>query len=166
MSIEPALHSFSYALGYLREQVEDLPHKDMVRQPAGVPNHPAWTIGHLVFISQAIGEVAALEPWLDDGWVKAFGPGSMPTEEAVGYPSKDVLLSALADAESRLTVAVRDLDDAALDKPFPDPVYLEVFPTVRHAFTQVLVGHTGFHVGQVAVWRRAMGLPGISRSFE
>ena len=166
MSIEPALHSFYYALGYLRNQVEDLTLNEMVRQPAGVPNHPAWTIGHLVFISQAIGEVAGLKPWLDEGWVNAFGPSSKPTEEANTYPSKEHLFSALADAESRLTGAVRDLDDAALDAPFPDPAYHEVFPTVRHAFTQVLVGHTSFHVGQIAVWRRAMGLPGLSRSFE
>ena len=166
MSIEPALHSFSYALGYLREQVEDCSRDDMVRQPAGVPNHPAWTIGHLVFIAQAIGGVAGLEPWLDEGWVKAFGPGSKPVEDVSAYPPKGDLLAALADAEQRLASAVRTVDHAALGQPFPDPAYLEVFPTVRHAFTQVLVGHTSFHVGQISVWRRATGLPGISRSFE
>jgi hypothetical protein len=30
----------------------------------------------------------------------------------------------------------------------------------------VLVGHTASHVGQLIVWRRAMGLPPIGRSFE
>ena len=166
MSIEPALHSFSYALGYLREQVEDLSREEMVRQPAGVPNHPAWTVGHLVFIAQAIGAVAGLEPWLDEAWAKTFGPGSAPVDDAAAYPGKREMLAALADAEAKLLYAVRGLGDAALDQPFPDPAYLEVFPTVRHAFTQVLVGHTSFHVGQIAVWRRAMGLPGMSRSFE
>ena len=166
MSIEPVLHSFSYALGYLREQVEDLPPDDIVCQPAGVANHPAWTIGHLVFISQAIGEVAGLKPWLDEGWINAFGPGSRPTEEADAYPSKRDLFSALADAETRLKAAFCELGESALDEPFPDADYLEVFPTVRHALSQVLVGHTSFHVGQIAVWRRAMGLPGLSRSFD
>ena len=166
MSIEPALHSFSYALGYLREQVEDLSFEEMVRQPAGVANHPAWTIGHLVFIAQAIGAVAGLEPWLDASWVKAFGPGSKPVEDAAACPAKEELLAALGHAEHRLVDAVRGLDAAALDAPFPDAAYHEVFPTVRHAFTQVLVGHTSFHVGQVSAWRRAMGLPGLARSFE
>lgn len=164
MSIEPVLHSFTYSLGYLREQVEGISAEYMVRQPAGEPNHPAWTIGHLVFIAQAIGGVAGLKPWLDEGWVKVFGPGSTPGADA--YPPKEELLAALADAEERLTAAIRGLDEATLDQPFPDPAFLAVFPTIRHAFTQVLVGHTSFHVGQMAVWRRAMGLPAMSRSFE
>jgi len=119
-----------------------------------------------VFIAQAIGGAAGLEPWLGDDWVIKFGPGSTPMDDAAAYPAKDELFAALADAEERLKVAVRGLDDAALDAPFPDPAYLEVLPTLRHAFTQVLVGHTSFHVGQMAVWRRAIGLPGMSRSFE
>jgi hypothetical protein len=166
MSMEPVLLSFSYALGYLREQVEDLPIEDMVRQPKGVPNHPAWTIGHLVLICQSIGEVAGLKPWLDQSWETSFGPRNTPKDKIAAYPGKDELLAALADAESRLVAAVRGLDDSALEVSFPDPAYLEVFPTVRHALTQVLVGHTSFHVGQIAVWRRAMGLTGLSRSFE
>jgi hypothetical protein len=32
-----------------------------------------------------------------------------------------------------------------------------VFPTIRHALTQVLAGHTAYHVGQVALWRARDG---------
>ena len=53
-----------------------------------------------------------------------------------------------------------------LVRPFPDESYREVFPTVRHALTQVLVGHMGYHVGQVAMWRKAMGLSRVRRSFK
>ena len=166
MSVEPILHSFSYSLGYLREQVADVGDDQMTVQPAGVPNHPSWTIGHLVFIAQAIGGVAGLKAWLDDGWMKLFGPGSAPISDVAVYPSKDEMLAALNEAEERLRKAVGQLDDNALDNPFPDPAYADVFPSARHAFTQVLVAHTGFHVGQIAVWRRAMGLPPMPRSFE
>ena len=34
-----------------------------------------------------------------------------------------------------------------------------MFPTLGHALVHVLVGHTAAHVGQLADWRRAMGLP-------
>lgn len=166
MSIEAVVHSFSYSLGYIREQVADLGGDQMTRQPAGVPNHPAWTIGHLVFIAQAIGEVAGVESWLDEGWAKLFGPGSAPVDDVAAYPSKAEMLAALGGSEERLKRAVRQLDEDAMDSPFPDPAYADVFPSVRHALTQVLVAHTGFHVGQIAVWRRAMGLPPMSHSFE
>lgn len=72
----------------------------------------------------------------------------------------------LSDAQFRLTEAINGMVDSRLDEPFPDESYRDVFPSVRHALTQVLVGHTAYHVGQLAIWRRAMGLPPMTRSFE
>lgn len=166
MSIQPVLHSFAYALEYLREQVADLLPADLVAQPPGATNHPAWTIGHLIFACELIGGVIGLQPWLPDGWTKRYGSGSTPTADSGQYESKDDLLAHLRDAQTRVMNAAARLDDAQLDQPFPHPSYLEVFPTVRHALVQVLVGHTAFHIGQVAVWRKAMGLPRMKRSFE
>ena len=47
MTMKPALHSFAYALNYLREQVADVAPADLAAQPAGIRNHPAWVMGHL-----------------------------------------------------------------------------------------------------------------------
>jgi hypothetical protein len=38
------------------------------------------------------------------------------------------------------------LEDAQLDETFPDQAYRNVFPLIRHALTQVLVGHTASHI--------------------
>ena len=162
----PLLHSFAYTCDYLREQVADVSAAAMVAQPGGVVNHPAWVVGHLAVTCQMLGEVAGVRPWLPEEWGRRFGTGSVPVADAAAYPAKEELLATLADAQARLTRAVEELDDAQLDAPFPDPAYRDVFPTVRHALTQVMVGHAAFHVGQVAVWRKAMGLPPMRRSFE
>jgi hypothetical protein len=82
------------------------------------------------------------------------------------YETKDSALAMLRDAQVRITQAVEQLNDAHLDEPFPDESYRDVFPTIRHAITQVLVGHTANHIGQLSVWRRAMGLPPMGRPFE
>ena len=166
MTMQPVLHSFAYALDYLREQVADVSPADMVAQPHGIVNHPAWVIGHLTYSCQLLGGVIGLAEWLPDGWAARFGTGSVPAADARLYEPKDAALAILGDAVSRVTQAVARLDAARLDKPFPDAAYRDVFPTVRHALTQVLVGHTANHVGQVTVWRRAMGLPRMGRSFE
>jgi len=79
--MEPIVHSFSYSLDYLRDLIADVPEGSMTEQPNGITNHPAWTIGHLVFIAQAIGAVAGLEPWLSKDWERQFGPGSSPRSE-------------------------------------------------------------------------------------
>ena len=164
--MEPIVHSFTYSLNYLREMIADVPEELMTAQPNGIANHPAWTIGHLVFISQEIGGVIGIAPWLSADWAQQFGPGSSVHRRYQDARSKSDLLAALGTARAKLISAVTELSDAQLDAPFPDPTYADVFPTVRHALTQVLLGHTAFHIGQISVWRQAMNLPPMARSYE
>ncbi|HYE26238.1 MAG TPA: DinB family protein [Clostridia bacterium] len=166
MTMKPVLHSFAYCLDFLREQVADVSASDMVAQPNGVMNHPAWVLGHLTHACQLLGGVIGVPEWLPNDWAKRFGTGSMPVADVAMYATKDEALAILGDAQSRIAQAVDRLDDSRLDQPFPDESYLYVFPTVRHALTQVLVGHTANHIGQVSLWRRAMGLPRMKRAFE
>ena len=58
------------------------------------------------------------------------------------------------------------MDDAQLDHAFPVESYRPVFPTIRHALTQVLIGRTANHIGQLSVWRHAIRLPPMRRGFE
>ena len=164
--MKPVLHSFAYALDYLREQLADVSPADMVAQPGGIVNHPAWVVGHLTHSCELLGGVIGLPAWLPSDWAGRFGTGSVPVADVSKYEFKDAALTILRHAQDWITHAVERLDDARLDAPFPDEAYREVFPTVRHALTQVLVGHTANHVGQLTVWRRAMGLPRLARSFE
>ena len=165
-TIDPVLHSFAYGLDYLREQVADVAAIDMVARPNGIMNHPAWVVGHLAFACQLLGGVVGLPEWLPDDWAGRFGTGSAPAADAGLYETKAEALAILRDAQSRITRAVEGLDDSRMDEPFPDESYRDVFPTVRHALTQVMVGHTANHVGQLSAWRRAMGLPPMGRPFE
>src|SRR5262245_3525130 len=160
------LHSFNYALDFLREQVADIDATDMTAQPGGVVNHPAWVIGHLTFACQLLGGAIGLRRWLPDHWQQCFAPGCTPVSDPNFYPAKGELLAGLSDAQVRITERISQLSEAELDAPFPVESYLDVFPTVRHSLTQVLVGHTAYHVGQIALWRRAQGLPAMTRSFQ
>ena len=166
MTMKPVLHSFAYCLDFLREQVEDVAEADMVAQPNGIMNHPAWVIGHITFACQLLGGAVGVSRWLPKHWSSRFGSGSVPIADATLYGTKEELLANLHEAQSRMTQAVKQLDDAQLDQVFPVESYRPVFPTIRHALTQVLIGHTANHVGQLSVWRRAMNLPPMSRGFE
>ncbi len=166
MPVDAILHSFDYALGYLREQVADVSAADMVAQPAGIVNHPAWTVGHLTLTTQQLGATVGILPWLPHDFAPRYGTGSVPVADPERYESRETALAMLADAQERMAAAVRSLDEAHLSTEFPDSAYREIFPTIRHALTQVLVGHTTYHVAQLSLWRRAMGLPRMSRSFE
>ena len=164
--MKSVLHSFRYSLDFVADQVADVTEPDMAAQPDGAANHPSWIIGHLTFACQMLGGVVGLSDWLPNDWAKRFGPGSTAVANGKFYLPKREALAQLYSAGIRLSAAVTALDEPQLDAPFPDEAYIEVFPTVRHALTQVLVGHTAFHVGQLSVWRKAMGLPAMDRSYE
>ncbi len=166
MTMKSILHSFNYSLDFLEEQVVDIPASDMVAQPSGVVNHPSWTIGHLTFVLQMLGGVIGIPKFLTQDWVRRFGPGSIPVADTDVYESKEESIRIFREIRRRIIEAVNKLDDLHLDRPFPDEAHRDVFPTIRHALTQVLIGHTAFHIGQLSVWRRAMGLARMKRSYE
>lgn len=123
MPMQPALHSFAYALDYLRELVADVSPADMVAQPSGVPDHAAWTIGHLTHTCELLG----VAPWLPPDYAARYGAGSVPVADVSQYVMKETALAILSDAQSCLSAAV-DVQT--------DTVYRDVFPTVRHALVQ------------------------------
>lgn len=151
------LNSYALTLREVRALVADLDAVQMVYQPAGVSNHPAWTIGHLVQSCELIGGEMGLEPWLPVHWPEKFAPGSKPVPVVEEYPDKSTLLSFLDDGEERLQRALAATTEADLARPLADERYRDVLPTIGHAVLHILAGHTAIHLGQLKIWRRAAG---------
>lgn len=152
------LNSYALTLRELRILATDLDSAQMVYQPAGVPNHPAWIMGHLAQSCEMIGGEIGLQPWLPSVWAEKFAPGSKPVSVVEAYPDKATLLSVLDDAEQRLRRVLTAMTEADLARPLPDERYRDVLPTIGHAVLHILAAHTAVHLGQLKVWRRAAGL--------
>ena len=125
----------------------------MVEQPPGVPNHAAWTLGHIIYSCQGVAAELGAEQWLPDHWEADFGYGSTPSPDLARYPNKSEMLKILADAASRLRQTLFAASESILAQSLPD----ETLPTMGHLLFQVIVAHTAYHAGQLAVWRRALG---------
>jgi hypothetical protein len=145
--------AFDYTVHFIEHSVADLSETEMVEQPINVPNHGAWTLGHVIFSCQGIAAELGTDPWLPDDWEARFGYGSTPSPDPSRYPDKSEMLSLLADAASRLRQILLAADESVLKRPLPD----ESLPTMGHVLIQVVVGHSAYHAGQLAVWRRAIG---------
>lgn len=146
-----------HTLTFVEQQVADLSDEEMLLQPSGAPNHAVWTIGHIIHSWQAMAVELGAEPWLPSDWESHFGYGSIPSSETSGFSSKSTLLATLADTSNRLKTALLGTDERSLARPIPDEETREVMPTMGHLLMQVIVGHTAFHAGQLAAWRRATG---------
>jgi uncharacterized damage-inducible protein DinB len=147
------VHAFETSVRFIEQSVADLSEQQMVSQPAGVPNHATWTLGHVIYSCQGIAAELGAGQWLPDDWESAFGYGSAPSSDLSRYPKKSEMLTLLADAASRLRQALLAANASVLERSLPD----ETLPTMGHLLLQVVVAHTAYHVGQLAVWRRAIG---------
>jgi len=148
---------FERSVAFMQESVADLSDEELVLQPPGVPNHAAWTLGHVIHSCEAMAGELGVEPWLPTEWESQFGYGSSPTAVVQQRPSKAALLAALQEASDRLRTALLRLDETALAEPLPDERVRQMLPTKGHAILQVVAAHTAFHAGQLAAWRRAIG---------
>jgi hypothetical protein len=156
--IDELIRTFDYMLDFVTKSVADLSEEEMVQQPPTVPNHGTWTLGHLIFSCQGIAVELGADQWLPNGWESTFGYGSTPSSELSLYRNKSEMLSLLADAASRLRQMLRDADESDLNQSLPDAT----LSSMGHLLMQVVVAHTAYHAGQLAVWRRAIGKPSVS----
>ena len=150
---------FVYEMNLKRagQLVGDLTDEQMVGQPAGVINHPAWTLGHLGATSDALARMLGLPATFPDAWREACKPGGIPSGEAADFPTKEQLLGQLRAQHERVAGAMADADAGRLQQSTPDRLSAR-FPTLGDFAAALMTVHEGNHLGQLAAWRRAMGL--------
>ncbi|MCY4074459.1 MAG: DinB family protein [Acidobacteria bacterium] len=152
---EHALFTYRFNLGHLESLVKDLTDEQMVSQPNGVVNHPAWTLRHLASSSNFLATTLGLESGTPAEWdARADG---VPSGNASDFPSKDELLAALRAQHERVAEAVSNADPALFAKD-SDEQMRSYFPKVGDLIDYMLTAHEGTHIGQLSAWRRAMGL--------
>lgn len=151
--VEEMARVFEGTVSFVEQTVADLTEEEMVRQPPGVPNHATWTLGHVIYSCQALVTELGGSTWLPEDWESKFGYGSVPRGDHQEYSTKAEMVQLLGDAKRRMSAALRGADSSVLERSLPD----ETLPTMADLLLQVVVAHTAYHAGQLAVWRRSMG---------
>lgn len=149
---------YSFNIGFAERLVKDLSPEQMVQQPGGVINHPAWSLGHLANTANGLAQMLGLESDGPEGWDKTFTTGGTPSADLATYPSKEELLAELKKQHARNTEAFQNMDAAELAKPHPNESTRKFFPTMGDLVVFLMTSHEMDHLGQIAAWRRAMDL--------
>ena len=161
--IPQLLHLYGFNLHVARATVRDLTPEQMVAQPHGLVNHPAWSLGHLVMTADGLAKLLGLAPVAPERWGPIFATGGIPSGEQSLYPPKDTLVEALASQHARNHAVVEETDPAWFASMNPDPKRRARFPAVGDQVAYLMTSHEMLHLGQLAAWRRAMGLPPARR---
>lgn len=168
--MEAILRLYAWNLEYARALVADLTDAQCTEPGGpGLENHPAWTIGHLVTGADILAEDLGLERDLPEGWSELFerrGPGDprLPTADPGAYPPMAELLTELERQHRRVArIWRKKLSGADGEEPrLSDPLvwrYGQALPALGDAALFLAISHEAMHLGQLAAWRRARGLP-------
>ncbi len=158
--IDHVAYLYDFNLRFAEQLVNDVSADQMSEQPGGVINHPAWSLGHLVVSADHLGQFLGLESNLPGGWDETFKSGSEPSGDASAYPTKEALLDALKQQHARNTEAAKATAPERFAEPHPNEKTRQYFPTVGDMIVFLMTSHEMDHLGQIAAWRRAMGLGG------
>ena len=162
--IDAVLANFAWNLEYARELVADLTDEECRESGGpGLENHPAWTLGHLVTGVNLHARGLGLPDDLPEGWRDLFerrGPGDprLPSQQHALYPSRDELLAELARQHDRVNTAWGDVSPTEWNRR-EDWAFGRELPTFAAGAVFMLLTHEALHLGQLAAWRRARGLP-------
>lgn len=143
--------------------VSDIPEEKMTAQPIAGMNHPAWLLGHLLGLEQKIatGVIGkTVRHPLPSDWWEVYGIGSVPRAEPALYKSKAFCMEALGETSKIIADYFRELKDADLEKPIPDASLAKHFSNLASLLV-VIPTHRAYHTGQIASWRKAMGMPHV-----
>ncbi len=157
MNLDLLIQQFHASLGYIKNSVAAVPDPRAAEQKSGVVNHPAWTLTHLVsannLLLQLLGESIVGSAEFD----RIAGPGSMPVSDRSVYPPLPSLIQMLDEQHQTIDRSIRSKPSAFFDQASPE--MLRGFaPTIGHIATFLLATHEYYHLAQIEIWRRVVGL--------
>lgn len=157
---ERALGLLSFARAQAEKFINSLQGEQCCAQPFAGANHALWSLGHLTCTHDWLAGLIDGQPSaLPSDYNALFNMGSQPQNDASKYPSWESVQRAYQGAFDRLYAAVGTLSDDQLAQPCAGETY--GFATDKLDALHKGAWHMGWHSGQVADVRRAMGMPGL-----
>lgn len=150
------------ALGYSDSLNKTISAETFSHMPGKDFNSPAFNMGHLsIYPTRVLALLgrADLDVPNPAGWEDLFKAGVTCVEKPGHYPSKDAILAHFNTAYKACAKALREVSDATLAEPNPNEGRMrDMFPTKGALANFMCASHTQMHLGQISMWRRAMGL--------
>jgi DinB superfamily len=140
------------------------------RQAPSLPNHVAWSLGHVAIVMSRVAERLDKKPLPPDAFTEAprgdalrFGTegvdfGSVVSDDPAAFPSFARSVDIFEAACRRLASAVRHATDAELATETPWGFGTSM---PMHLLITRMLFHNGCHCGQIADLRRALAMPSV-----
>lgn len=137
-----------------------IPEDKLTYQSCPTDNHPLWVMGHLAATDAWFGGVMKIRGvTVPDEWQKLFGMGSTPSPDRSIYPPLAEIRERFDTNHQLIIEWFEGASEEELATPLSDQTSGYALDPVD--FLLKAAWHEGWHMGQVATARRALGLPRI-----
>jgi hypothetical protein len=147
---------------YLIEKfTADLSDAEYFKPPIAGANHAAWVLGHIACSEDSmVSPLTGTKLRLPDATHALFKGGSKCLPDASNYPSRKQIDELFRNTRAHTIEALKTFDVAKFDRPGPDNLPKDLFPTVGSVWA--LQGtHQFWHIGQLSGCRVAMNKPPV-----
>lgn len=140
--------------------LKGFPEDKMTWQTGPEDNHALWVLGHLAstdgWLASMVNAPGTTAP---ESWQKPFGQGSKPVSDPKQYPSVAELKKAFDENRAAVLKWFETAPESALATPLKDKTGGFMNDPIDGAMK--IAWHEGWHMGQVATLRKALGLPSV-----
>jgi hypothetical protein len=137
--------------------LEDIPEDKLCYQPFPGANHALWTVGHLAVVNQRMTALMQdQQPAPPERYKELFDIKSIPSPDPTTYPPAAEVLQFAAKVREGWLNAIRAVDPARLEAAPPEP--MRRFAPTWGVLIAAMSQHTAFHLGELAVIRKALGM--------
>lgn len=138
--------------------MKDFPPNKATFQASPTDNHLAWVLGHLASTESWLGSKMSIPgTGVPESYGKLFGGGSKPLPDLKAYPSLAELRKVFDGGRAATIKWLETAPDSALVTSLKETTGGFANDPIDAAFK--LAWHEGWHFGQVANCRKAIGLP-------
>jgi hypothetical protein len=156
-----ALDTMNFAHGMLNKMLDGIPADKAAYQIHATSNHVLWTLGHLA--ATYAWFVSAVDPGktpkLPESYLTLFGGGTKPNPVASTYPALAEVRAAYDGAYSALAGVIGAINEKDLWSACATETGGFLSSKIDTAYK--CAWHDGWHIGQIADLRRALGLPPV-----
>lgn len=162
-SAESFVYAWDNGLRYAQALLEDVTDEQMVLRPGGGMNHPAWILGHMSLYYPIVPALLNGEQFEDPADHELFGfRGRGPLPDTQEYGSKAAQVARMVEGHEQVAQAILNATDEQVNRPPSLLRWAAMYPTVEFMLLDLLLMHENIHIGQISIWRRAAGLPGVA----
>jgi hypothetical protein len=137
--------------------LEDIPADKWCYQPFPGANHALWTVGHLAVVNHRFtATLEGRQPEPHGNYQELFGMGTTPVGNPAAYPPVSEVLAFAAQVREAWLAAIKAVSPGRLTEETP-----EQFRRFAPTWGMMVAGlsqHTAFHMGELAVIRKALGM--------